>query len=428
MKNDHLTSSFFSGNRKNLVEKLPDNSLALISANDFMPKSADQNFPFYQNKEFYYLTGLNQERSILCLCKSHPNPNMREVLFLLNASPEMETWTGHRYTTEEASNISGIKTTLNLNDFDVLIKEFFVLSEKVFLLQNESFKYITEFSTANDLFIEKIRKQYPLHTYERLSPILGEMRLIKQKEEVQMIRHATDITETTLNKVIQSIMPGLFEYQVSANITREILWNGGQGHAFEPIVAAGKNACVLHYTTPGSILKSGELLLMDFGAEYSHYASDCSRTVPVNGRFTERQKQCYNAVLNVFKKARSLYVPGNTINGINEKVNVWMEEEMIGLGLFTKNEVAKQNPSYPLYRQYFMHGTAHFIGLDVHDAGMKHIPFQKGMILSCEPGIYIAQENLGIRIENMILVDDKPVDLMEQFPIEINEIEALMKN
>ncbi len=428
MKNKYLPSSFFSGNRKALADKLPENSLVLISANDFIPKSADQNFPFYQNKDFFYLTGLDQERSILCLCKSHPNPEMREVLFLLNASEEMEIWTGHRYTKDEARKISGIQTILDLIDFDGLIKEFFVLSEIIYLSQNESSKYITDFPVANDLLIKKILNQYPLHTYHRLSPFLAELRLVKQNDELAMISHAIDITEKALQNILKIVGPDLYEYQVSAEITRNILWNGGKGHAFDPIVAAGKNACVLHYTTPGSKLIKGDLMLMDFGAEYQYYAADCSRTVPVSGRFSDRQKRCYNAVLNVLKKARKLYVPGNTINGINEQVNAWMEEEMIGLGLFTIKDVAKQKPSNPLYRKYFMHGTAHFVGLDVHDAGMKHIPFQKGMILSCEPGIYIEEENMGIRIENMILVNEKPVDLMEHFPIEVNEIEALMNN
>lgn len=422
-----FSHTFFRQNRESLLERLPHNSLVIISANDFMPKSADQHFPFYQNKDYFYLTGLKQEKSILCLCKSHPDPAMRQVLFLLHATPDMETWTGHRYSEEEAMQASGISKILNLNDFEVMIKEFMVLSESVYMLQNESPKFHSEYVTANDLLVRKMQQSYPLHRYERLSPLLVKLRVKKQPAETDMIMQSIGITKNAFEKVVRNIKPGMFEYQVVADLTHEILWNGSGGHAFEPIAASGRNACILHYNTPVSKLKKGELLLLDFGAEYEQYASDCSRTVPVSGQFSKRQKECYDAVLRVFRKAVGLYVPGSTINTVNEQVLKFMEEEMLHLGLFSSKDVKKQKVPGTLAKKYFMHGTAHFIGLDVHDTGFKHIPFENGMILSCEPGIYIPEENLGIRIENMILAGDKPIDLMKQFPVETEEIEVLMR-
>jgi Xaa-Pro aminopeptidase len=422
-----ITKSFFTSNRNQLIEQLPAKSVVLVSANDYMPKSADQTFPFYQNSDFFFLTGLNQEKTILCLNNVHPDPEMRQVLFLLNASPEMEIWTGHRYTLEEARKISGIQTVFQLDDFDVLIKEFLLLAQNVFMLQNEAPKFITEFPTANDILIQKTKAKYPLHNYQRVAPLLNNMRLVKKKEELEMMKKAISITESALKRILKTIRADMYEYQVAADISHEFMWNGASGHAFEPIVASGRNACVLHYTTPNDKLIKNDLLLLDFGAEYEHYSSDCSRTIPIGGKFSKRQKQCYEAVLRVFKKAISLYVPGNTINGINNQVNVWMEQEMVELGLFSKDDLKKQNPSSPLFKKYFMHGTAHFVGLDVHDVGMKHIPFEKGMVLTCEPGLYIAQENIGIRIENMVMVDKSPIDLMKNFPIEVKDIESAMK-
>jgi Xaa-Pro aminopeptidase len=427
MKNKIPNPGFFSGNRQKLMEKLPENSLAIIAANNFMPKTADQNYPFYQNQSFFYLTGLQQEKAILCLCKSHPDPEKREVLFILKTTPQMQIWSGHRYTPDEARGISGVKTIMHLESFEQSTSEFMALSKYVFMLTNEYPGHVTEFATFNDLLIEKMKKHYPLHAFERLTPLLNDMRLMKQPEELNMMKHAIDITGKALRRVLKTVRPGLFEYQIVAEISHEISWNGGNGHAFDPIVASGKNACVLHYTTPFSKLDSGSLLLLDFGAEYGYYASDCSRTVPVNGKFSKRQKECYEAVLRVFKKASGLYIPGNTILEINRQVNQWMEEEMLHLGLFTQKQLKAQNPENPLYKKYFMHGTAHFVGLDVHDSGFRHTPLQKGMVLTCEPGLYIEEENMGIRIETMILVDDHPVDLMKSFPVEVSEIEKMMK-
>jgi len=427
MKKSFFNQNFFSGNRQNLMDKLPENSLAIIAGNDFFPKTADQTFPFYQNQNFFYLTGLNQEKAILCLCKSHPDPAKKEVLFIQKTSPEMQIWTGHRYTPDEARKISGVKTVMFLESFEQSNSEFMALSKYVFMLTNEYPGFVTEFATFNDLLVEKVKKKHPLHSFERLTPILNEMRLVKQPEELNTMKQAIEITGKALKRVLKTIRPGLYEYQIAAEITHEILWNGGTGHAFDPIVASGKNACVLHYTTPFSKLKKGGLLLLDFGAEYGYYASDCSRTVPVSGKFTKRQKECYEAVLRVFKKAARLYIPGNTILEINQQVNHWMEEELVHLGLFSQKQLEAQDPENPLFKKYFMHGTAHFVGLDVHDSGFRHTPLQKGMVLTCEPGLYIEKENMGIRIETMILVDDHPVDLMKGFPVEVNEIEKVMK-
>lgn len=425
MTSPKLSSSFFTSRRELLRRAMPDDSMAIISANDYYPKSADQNFPFYQNSDFYYLTGFPQEKAILCICKCHPLESMREILFIQPSNPEMEIWTGHIINSTEAKEISNIKTIMHLENFDIIIKELMMHCNNVLMWQNESPKYINSFPNANDILVKKIKSSYPLHNYQRLSPLLSQIRLVKTQEEIEIINHSISITHKALEVCIQNIKPNLFEYQIAADIFHTILWNGGSGHAFEPIVAGGENSCVLHYNNPKDKLCEGDLVLIDFGAEYEHYASDCSRTLPINGKFTQRQKDCYNAVLRVFKKARKQYFPGNTINSINNQVNKWMEIELIKLGLFTAEDVKKQNPDYPLYKKYFMHGTAHFVGLDVHDVGLKHIPLQKGMILTCEPGIYIKEEKLGIRIENMILVDNEPIDLMEHFPIEVEEFEKV---
>lgn len=421
-----LKHTFFTENRQRIWTSIPEYSMLLISANEHMPKSADQTFPFYQNSDFYFLTGLLQENSILCLYKKAATDPPGVILWIRKPSPELEIWTGHRYTKEEANKISGIEQIFHYEDFEVMIKEYFVQFQDVYLLLNESTKFLTDFATANDLLLNKLQKTYPLHTFHRLAPLMADLRLIKQKEEMEMIHQAISITGKALHRVLKEIQAGMYEYQVSASITHEILINGSSGHAFESIVASGKNACVLHYTTAESVMKDGDLVLMDFGAEYCHYAADCSRTVPVNGRFSQRQIECYEAVLRVFKKAQKLYVPGNTILNINNQVNEWMEQEMITLGLFSQSDVKTQHPDAPLYRKYFMHGTAHYIGLDVHDVGNRNAPLQKGMVLSCEPGLYIASENIGIRIETMMLIGEQPIDLMKDFPVEIDEIEKLM--
>ncbi|MBN2727913.1 MAG: aminopeptidase P N-terminal domain-containing protein [Bacteroidales bacterium] len=427
MRYEPLPKEFYERNRKALRQKLVPDSLVVVSGNDEIPWSGDQYYPFRQYSDFFYLTGIDQEDSMLCLCSHHPNPSLREVLFIKETSPEMVIWNGEKLTKEQATQLSGIQTVKWNTEFRSVVQEMAFQSRCIYLSLNEAPKFHSPLMTTEKRLAKNMRKRFPAHSFERLAPVLTTLRLVKSAEEIDAIKKSVDITGKALQRVLRSVSPGMLEYQVEAEMTYEFIRNGASSHAYAPIVASGSNACVLHYTANDKMLKDGDLLLMDFGASYGNYASDCSRTIPVNGKFSPRQKDCYNAVLKVFREAIKLYVPGGSIEKINKEVNRMMEEAMIELGLFSKAERDTQAPKKPLYQKYFMHGTSHFMGLDVHDVGMKNETLQKGMVLTCEPGIYIKEEGLGIRIENDIIVDDIPQDLMKDFPIEVEEIEALMR-
>jgi Xaa-Pro aminopeptidase len=407
---------------------MKDQSAAIFFANDQSPRNGDQYHPYRQSSDFFYLTGIEQEKSILMLAPQSPNKNLREALFILKSNPTLEIWEGHKYTIEEARKTSGIENIYLLDDFDALLKEVMSYVEHVYLNKNEYIKFFPEVESRESRLGKEIRNNYPLHNYLRAAPLLTKQRLIKSKEEIEIIKKACKITNDAFHRVLSFTRPGKMEYEVEAEVTHEFIRQGVSGHGYAPIIASGKSACVLHYTENDKVCQSGDLLLMDLGAEYANYTADMSRTIPVNGKFTDRQKACYNAVLKVMKAVKKLYIPGNTINDINEATNQLMEKEMVELGLFTTEDIKNQDPKQPLFKQYFMHGTSHFMGLDVHDVGAKHEPFKSGMILTCEPGLYIPEEKMGIRIENDILITDgEPIDLMADFPTETDEIEALMK-
>jgi Xaa-Pro aminopeptidase len=426
MKKETFKTDFFTGNRKKLTNALEKNSVAIINSNDELTRNGDQDFPFRQSSDLFYLTGLEQEKCILTLCPDHPDENLREIVFTIKPDEQLETWTGHKYTKEEVKKISGVKTVKWLEDFDMTFRDLAISSDNIYVNLNEYAKYQTEVDYVSNRYAMKIREMYPAHNLKRLAPLLTQQRLVKEPEELRVLQIACDITNKAFGRVLSTVKPGMMEYEVDAEITYEFLKNGARGHAYQPIIASGKNALVLHYVENSNECRDGDLLLLDIGAEYNNYAADCSRTIPVNGKFTERQKQCYEAVLRVQKEAIKLYVPGNTIDSVNKTVWKMMEKEMIKLGLFTEEDVKKQDPEQPLYTKYLMHGVAHFIGLDVHDVGGKFVKFEKGMVLTCEPGIYIKEEGIGIRIENDIVVDEKPVDLMADIPREVDEIEELM--
>ena len=401
-------------------------SVAVIMSNDELNRNGDQDFPFRQSSDMFYLTGLEQEKCILTLCPHHPDEKLREIVFTVQPIESLETWTGHKLTKEEIEKISGVKTVKWLDEFDLVFRDLVLNSENIYINLNEYIKYQSDVLYKENRFAIELKEKYPAHKIERLAPIITNQRLVKQPEETEMLKRACKITDSAFIRVLKFVKPGVKEYEIEAEITHEYLKNGARGHAYQPIVASGKNALTLHYIENKDECKDGDLLLMDFGAEYGNYAADCSRTIPVNGKFTERQKACYEAVLRVQKKAIKLYTPGNTIDKINKEVWKMMEKEMIGLGLFTEDDVKKQDKEKPLYSKYLMHGVAHFIGLDVHDVGGKYQEFKKGMVLTCEPGIYIKDEGIGIRIENDIIVADEPVDLMAGIPREVGEIEKLM--
>lgn len=426
MRYQPISPEFFIRNRKRVMEKLLPESLVVLAGNEHMPWSGDQDYPFRQHSDFYYLTGIDEENALLCICPHHPDPNMREVLFVQEADPTMVIWYGKRLSREEASGLSGIKTVKWVTDFKGVLRDMAQQSRNIYLSLNEYLKYSTNTPDANRRLVDEMKNMFPLHQFERLTPIVTELRLCKSPEELDMIGKAINITHEAFLQVLKTTRPGRMEYEIEAEMTHAFLSRGASGHAYSPIVAGGENACVLHYITNDSRLKDGDLLLLDFGAVYGNYASDCSRTIPVNGTFSPRQKQCYNAVLDVLKEAKKILIPGTTIEKTNKQIALMLEQKMIELGLFSAADVKNNTTSTPLYFKYYMHGASHFMGLDVHDVGLRTMTLKKGMVLTCEPGIYIKEEGIGIRIENDILVDDEPVDLMKNIPIEAEEIERLM--
>ena len=428
MKYKRIDSSLFARNRQKVVSKLKKDSLVILVSNDEMPRSGDQTFPYRQNPALFYLTGIDQEDTMLLLCPNHPIDSMREILFLKKTNEHIAIWNGHKYSKEEGCEISGIKNVRWNDEFWNVVRELMIYSRNTYLNIPENARFITSVMTHERRFAESLMKEFPLHKYRRFAPIIDFIRVAKDEVEIDLMKKACGITATAFQKAVSVVRPGAMEYEVEAEIIAEIIRNGGNGHSFTPIVAGGKNTCVLHYTENDKELKDGDMLLMDFGAEYAHYAGDLTRTIPVNGKFSPRQKEVYQACLNVYKEAKKMFVPGNTINKLHAEVCKIMEKELIKIGLFTQAEADNQDPENPLFKKYFMHGTSHFMGIDVHDVGTKDLVFQKGMVLSCEPGIYIPDEGIGIRIETDMVVDNIPVDLMENVPVEVLEIEELMSN
>lgn len=416
----------FGKNRERLEKKLKPNALAVIHSNDEMPRNGDQCFPFRQHSDMFYLTGLDQEKCILTLFPNHPVEAMREIVFTVKTNDQMVTWYGHKYTLEQVTEISGVKTVKWLDDFESTFRDLMARADFVYLNQNENPRFTTDVPSRDLRFMQKLRMDYPLHSFERLAPLLTDLRIVKDAEEIKLIERACEITGDAFGRILNFVKPGVKEYEVEAEIAHEFIRNGASGHAYPPIVASGENNCILHYNQNDQECKDGDLLLLDFGAEYANYAGDCSRTIPVNGKFTPRQRQVYEAVLRVLRKASKMLVPGTTIDKYHAEVCKFIEGELIGLGLFTREDVENQDPANPLFFKYYMHGTSHFMGLDVHDVGSKQYPLRKGMVLSCEPAIYIPEEGFGIRLENDILVDTEPIDLMAHIPIEPDDIEALM--
>lgn len=417
----------FVRNRDNLSRLLPPKSIAVFRAAERMPRNGDQFYPYRQQSDFFYLSGIDYENSFLILFPDCPIEALKEVLFIEPFNAVKATWEGHILSNQEAIEISGIKTIRRADQLHTVLRELMHYAEVVYLNTNEYIKYQSEVEDAQQRFAKELKEKYPLHNFLRAAPLLESLRVIKSEEEIVLLRQACDITKKAFERTLTFVKPGKFEYEVQAEIDHEFTINRASGHGYAPIIGGGINSCVLHYTSNDCQLEAGDLLLFDFGAEYANYTADMSRTIPVSGKFTPRQRDCYEAVLRVLKKAIKLYVPENTIDKINQSVWDMMEQEMIELGLFSAEEVRKQHPDSPLYQKYLMHGVAHHIGLDVHDVGLKHQALKAGMVLTCEPGIYIREERIGIRLENDILVtENEPVDLMANIPIEADEIEHIM--
>jgi Xaa-Pro aminopeptidase len=391
-----------------------------------MPRNGDLPFPFQQQSDFFYLTGIVQEASILVLYPSHSRPSMREVLFIKDANPVTEQWFGHLLSPREAEAISGIRTIRYLSEFEPFLSRLMTDVQEVLLNLNEYPKFSTEVPYRDLRFARSMRERFPLHTFGRIAPLVTGLRMVKEVEEVDMIRQALAITNDAFFRVLESIRPGLMEYEVEAEIVYEMLRQGSPGPAYPPIIGSGKNACVLHYVKNSAECREGDLLLMDFGAEHYHYAADISRTIPVSGRFSPRQRELYDAVHRVMLALRNYYVPGETIEGINGQARRMMAEELVKVGVLTRDDVTSNDRLNKAVQPLMVHGVTHHLGLDVHDVVLPEQPLTEGMVLTCEPGLYLPNEGIGIRIENDILVGTTPLDLCEGIPSSADEIEALI--
>ena len=428
MKYTSINSKLFIENRARFSKKLKANSIAVFNSNDIIPTNADGSMGFRQNADLFYLSGIDQEESILVIFPDAKDEQHREILFLKETNEHIAIWEGHKYSKAEATATSGIKTIYWLHEFNTVFKTLMFRAEFVYLNTNEHTRASIETETRDARFVKWCKENFPLHKYERLAPLMHHLRAIKSKYEIELIQQACNITEKGFRRLLKFLKPGVMEYEIEAELIHEFLRNRSQGFAYGPIVASGASACVLHYVENNKECKNGDVILLDVAAEYANYASDLTRCLPVNGKFTKRQKEVYNAVLRVMRAATKMLVVGNTIEKYHVEVGKLMEKELIGLGLLDAKAVAKQDRSKPLYKKYFMHGTSHFLGLDVHDVGDFKRPLEEGMVFTCEPGIYIPEDQLGIRLENNILVTKKgPVDLMKNIPIEADEIEKLMK-
>ena len=420
-------ASLFVLNRKNFAQRLKPKSIAIFNANDEQLRSGDQNFAFKQNPDLFYLSGIDQEQSILILFPDCPNPLYKEVLFLRQTNDHIKVWEGHKYTKEEAKKASGLEQVFWLDEFWTVLQSIIHYAENIYLNTNENDRSVFEVPYRDLRFIQQLKERYPLHQYERSALILRDLRPLKSEIEVQLTKKACEITRDAFVRVLKFTKPGVSEYEIEAEIIHEFIRQRATGHAYNPIIASGPNANILHYNDNNEVCKAGDVILFDFGAEYANYNADMSRSIPVSGRFSLRQKEVYNAVLRVMRAATKLLVAGTIWNNYHDEVGRIMEAELIGLGLLDKQAVAKQNPAAPLYKKYFMHGTSHHLGIDVHDFASRYKVFEVGNILTCEPGIYIPEEGLGIRIENNILITKNGnIDLMADIPVEVEELEDIM--
>jgi len=422
-----IPNQLFIQNRNNFKEHLKPNSIAIFFSNDIMPTNADGAMGFKQNSDLFYLSGIDQEESILVIFPDAKDEKHKEILFLRETNETIAIWEGEKLTKEQATEISGIKTIYWTHQFEQILRTLMYQAEYVYLNSNEHLRRYIETETAQDRWNKKIMQNYPLHKYERAAPILFKLRTIKHSIEIDLIQQACNITEKAFRRILKFVKPGVWEYEIEAEMLHETIINRSKGFAYSPIIASGRNACVLHYIENNKQCQEGEVILIDVGAEYANYASDMTRCIPVNGKFTKRQKEVYNSVLFVLKEATKLLRPGMTFEKYNAEVGRLMTEELLKLKLLTKEDIQKQTPEKPAYKKYFMHGTSHFLGLDVHDVGFFYEPMQAGMVFTCEPGIYIPEENLGIRLENDILITQNgQINLMQNIPIEAEEIETLM--
>ncbi len=430
MKYDLIDRSLFIKNRNNFAAQMKPNSLAVFNSNDIYPISADSTIPFQQHRDIFYLSGVDQEESILVIFPDCPNEKHREILFLTETNEHIAVWEGEKLTKEAAFKTSGIKTVYWLQDMEKIMFELMTQCDTVYINTNEHYRANVETETREDRYTKWLKDKYPAHAVAKSNPILQRLRSVKDQLELDLMQRACNITEKGFRRVLEFVKPDVWEYNIEAEYMHEFLNNRSKGFAYTPIIASGNNANVLHYIENNQQCKAGDLILMDVGAEYANYASDMSRTIPVSGRFTDRQRAVYDAVNRVKNEATKLLVPGTIWADYHVEVGKLMTSELLGLGLLDKADVQNENKDWPAYKKYFMHGTSHHIGLDTHDYGILTEPMQANMVFTVEPGIYIPDEGFGIRLEDDVVIQEsgEPFNLMRNIPIEAEEIEELMNN
>lgn len=429
MRYQPLPAELYQANRQRLYSLLPPRSLVILHANDVLPTNADGSMGFVQNSDLFHLGGIDQEETVLMLFPDAADPKQREMLFVRETSELIAVWEGEKLTKEQAAERSGIQRVHWLTDFEAQFRLLMCQCDLVFLNSNEHPRATIPTETREMRFTRRCQTEYPLHDYRRLAPLMHDLRSIKQPLELRALSEAIRITEDGFRRLLRFVKPGVHEFEVEAELAHEFIRQRARGFAYTPIIAAGGNACVLHYITNHCQCQDGDLLLLDVAANYGNYNADLTRTIPVNGRYSQRQRQVYDAVLRIFNECRKMLRPGVIIREYQEEVGRLMTSELIGLGLLDRDAVEKQDPEKPLYKRYFPHGTSHHLGIDVHDVGHTWKPVQAGMVFTIEPGIYIREENLGVRLENNILIGpDRNTDLMASIPIEAEEIEALMNS
>lgn len=427
MKYLPIGSELFRYNRNRFARKMTSDSIAIFHSNDLMPRSGDTYYTFRQNSSLFYLSGIDQPETVVVLFPDCIKEGFEEVAFIRKPDDQLLRWEGDSLSTDEARHISGIDKIYYLEDMDAILRELILLSKRIYVNLNESVFLQTDLNMRNERQAKVLQQHYPAHKYHRAGPLLKKLMMIKSQPEVDLVREAIRISDLAFRRLLPIIEPGIMEYEVEAELTYEILRHRANGHAYPPIIASGKNATVLHYQRNDRRCQDGELLLLDFGAEYANYACDISRTVPVSGQFTDRQRNLYLAVMRVLQVAQETLTPGTSLDEHQREVGKAMESELLDLGLIDRTDIRRQSKEAPVYKRYFMHGTSHHLGLDVHDLSNPYEPLQAGMLLTCEPGIYLPEEGIGIRLENDILVtDDGPINLCSHLPIEPDAIEEMM--
>ena len=428
MKYEHISSKLYTQNRARFAKQMKPNAIAIFTANPVLSENSDAVYAYKANSDVTWLSGVVQEKTMVILYPDNADKSAREVLVVQRPNEMLEKWNGHLLRKEEATAISGIENVQFVDSIDAQIQLWMHHADSVYLDTNENDRIGEDTFRTDLLFVHRFMKQYPLHQYERAARIMKELRAIKTKEEAEIVQRAVDITHKAFLRVCKFIQPGVMEYEIEAEITHEFIRNRATRHAYGCIIASGDRARTLHYVDNNQECKSGELILMDFGAEYGNYNADLSRTLPVNGKFTKRQKEVYNACLNVHNYCKSILKPGMNYASYIDLVNKEMEKQLVGIGLISKTDLKNQDPANPAYRKYFYHGIGHHLGLDVHDIGTRNQPVKEGMLFTIEPGIYIEEEQMGIRIENNYwLTKTGSKDLFKGIPITVDEIEAAMK-